>query len=649
MKIAYRYGGIKKATDHIVDADSQKYYDKYAKTSSDQVVVNSIQDTRLDSVLRDLETRISGESSVPTQVGQEGKFLSTDGSSLQWAVVDALPNQEGNANNVLYTTGSTAYWAAPLKLTSSVYPVVSNDKIGSYGASSEAARADHKHPLPVYFIESYTTAVGGETELVLTNEQYPSDNRPTGFHLYRNGLLLTPEVDYTFDVLNKRITFSKACNARENIIIVLGYLIGDSNVSGGGSGLADLISLLTTDEIPSMDSSDAAIGISEKAARADHIHPHDDTKANIDSPVFLGSPRLSINPTVDTDNNIIATTRFVNNRINQSLQNIIPPQSIETAGRVLSSDGENVFWKIDRDRQELPEVTSDAIGKILSVDGNEEPFWAELESEMPPTISSNIGDVLTLDDNKTPIWSSIPSQLPSMNSTTANKILSNTGAVLEWVDNDHIKLSNSLPVMNDREAYSGISNEAARIDHKHPRDITKADLDSPSFTGNPQSPTPTSTDNSNSIATTEFVNTVVSREVNKINTDIHDCVLQNSTTPFTLQNVDEKLQDLGNLDTSIDTVTIDFSLGNHALLMINKDISITFTINQTVINGIPGNSFRKVSVTIYNGNEYTIEWPENVHWDGVYAPVIETVMTTIEFITFNNGDEWYAKVWGRFN
>ena len=29
--------------------------------------------------------------------------------------------------------------------------------------------------------------------------------------------------------------------------------------------------------------------------------------------------------------------------------------------------------------------------------------------------------------------------------------------------------------------------------------------------------------------------------------------------------------------------------------------------------------------------------------------MIETVMTTIEFITFNNGGDWYGKVWGNFN
>ena len=138
MRISYRYGGIKKVTEHLVEAKNEVYYDKYAKTSSDQVVVNKIQDTRLDEVLQDLETRISGDSSIPTQVGNSGKFLTTNGTTLEWRIIDALPSQVDNANKILATNGSTAYWAVPLGLTSTVYPTVSDNKIGSYGVSEEA-------------------------------------------------------------------------------------------------------------------------------------------------------------------------------------------------------------------------------------------------------------------------------------------------------------------------------------------------------------------------------------------------------------------------------------------------------------------------------------------------------------------------------
>ena len=48
---------------------------------------------------------------VPTQAGQTGKYLTTDGTTSSWGVVDALPSQTGNSGKYLTTDGSTASWA----------------------------------------------------------------------------------------------------------------------------------------------------------------------------------------------------------------------------------------------------------------------------------------------------------------------------------------------------------------------------------------------------------------------------------------------------------------------------------------------------------------------------------------------------------
>lgn len=47
---------------------------------------------------------------LPTQTGQNGKFLTTDGSSASWADVDSLPSQTGNAGKFLQTDGTDASW-----------------------------------------------------------------------------------------------------------------------------------------------------------------------------------------------------------------------------------------------------------------------------------------------------------------------------------------------------------------------------------------------------------------------------------------------------------------------------------------------------------------------------------------------------------
>jgi hypothetical protein len=49
---------------------------------------------------------------VPSQSGNTGKFLKTDGTVSSWAAVDALPSQTGNSGKFLTTDGSTSSWGA---------------------------------------------------------------------------------------------------------------------------------------------------------------------------------------------------------------------------------------------------------------------------------------------------------------------------------------------------------------------------------------------------------------------------------------------------------------------------------------------------------------------------------------------------------
>ncbi len=48
---------------------------------------------------------------VPSQSGQSGKYLKTDGTTSSWSTVDSLPSQTGNAGEFLTTDGTTASWA----------------------------------------------------------------------------------------------------------------------------------------------------------------------------------------------------------------------------------------------------------------------------------------------------------------------------------------------------------------------------------------------------------------------------------------------------------------------------------------------------------------------------------------------------------
>ncbi len=47
---------------------------------------------------------------IPSQSGQTGEYLQTDGTNLSWEAVDALPTQTGQAGEYLKTDGTTATW-----------------------------------------------------------------------------------------------------------------------------------------------------------------------------------------------------------------------------------------------------------------------------------------------------------------------------------------------------------------------------------------------------------------------------------------------------------------------------------------------------------------------------------------------------------
>lgn len=54
---------------------------------------------------------------IPSQTWNSWKFLTTDGSDVSWANVDALPSQTGQSWKFLTTNWTTASWANPVETT----------------------------------------------------------------------------------------------------------------------------------------------------------------------------------------------------------------------------------------------------------------------------------------------------------------------------------------------------------------------------------------------------------------------------------------------------------------------------------------------------------------------------------------------------
>lgn len=89
------------------------------RTAADQDVIDSgkqatlVSGTNIKTVNGD---SILGSGNVdidalPSQTGQNGKFLTTNGTAASWADVDALPSQTGQSGKYLTTDGTTSSWA----------------------------------------------------------------------------------------------------------------------------------------------------------------------------------------------------------------------------------------------------------------------------------------------------------------------------------------------------------------------------------------------------------------------------------------------------------------------------------------------------------------------------------------------------------
>lgn len=57
---------------------------------------------------------IGFQPELPSQTGNSGKYLTTNGSNLSWGDVDALPDQTGNNEKFLVTDGTNASWSTNL-------------------------------------------------------------------------------------------------------------------------------------------------------------------------------------------------------------------------------------------------------------------------------------------------------------------------------------------------------------------------------------------------------------------------------------------------------------------------------------------------------------------------------------------------------
>jgi hypothetical protein len=128
---------------------------------------------------------------VPSQTGNSGKYLTTDGTTSSWGTVQALPSQTSNSGKFLTTDGTNASWAVvagslaqPSEPSSPSDGQIWVDTDGS--VVGQAMTRWSKAP------------TGGTTSLTGADDNALTLSYTVGYEqVYRNGVLLSRGNDYT--------------------------------------------------------------------------------------------------------------------------------------------------------------------------------------------------------------------------------------------------------------------------------------------------------------------------------------------------------------------------------------------------------------------------------------------------------------------
>ena len=177
--------GTKAQYEAITTKDANTVYVITDETDVEAITVDSALSTTSEHPVQNkvITNALQNIDALPSQTGQSGKFLTTNGTAASWATVDALPSQTGNSGKFLTTDGTSASWAT----------------VQSGGVST---------------ITWYT----GNTGATITI----SDTSTASLvRIYKNGLLLQPTEDYS--ISGTTLTLSTALVSTDKITLLLEY------------------------------------------------------------------------------------------------------------------------------------------------------------------------------------------------------------------------------------------------------------------------------------------------------------------------------------------------------------------------------------------------------------------------------------------
>ena len=203
---------------------------------------------------------ISADNQLPALTNNSGKFLTTDGSIVSWATVDALPSQANNSGKFLTTNGTTASWSDVDSLpdqTNNAGKILSTD-----GTDAEWKDLFSRYTTINISTNSYTASIPSN---FLSADEYDS------IAVYLDGIRQVKSRDYTVDTSTGVLTFTDELLAGD--VVTVGLFSSTSNYEDTSGVLEPLVNLGTG--VLTSDGSTA-----EWKTFTKMVYTHDTTAAN---------------------------------------------------------------------------------------------------------------------------------------------------------------------------------------------------------------------------------------------------------------------------------------------------------------------------------------------------------------------------------
>ena len=297
----------------------------------------------------------TGISQVPSQSGQSGKFLTTNGTTASWANVDAFPTQSGNNGKFLTTDGSSVSWATVDALptqTGQSGKFLTTD--GTY-ASWETIDA---FPTQTGQSGKFLTTDGSTVSWANAPTEIPSQSGNSGKFLTTNGSAVSwaninalknnSTGNYSLSILGT------SSHAYETII-------------GSGTSSSNAGTVVVGANASAVGADSTAIGYNAHTNAASAIQIGEGTNSS------AATLSIGFGESAGTVRNYTLLNGSTGKIPDERLNNPIPSQSGQS-GKYLTTDGSSISWASVPSN--LPSQSGQS-GKYLTTDGSS-ASWASI-------------------------------------------------------------------------------------------------------------------------------------------------------------------------------------------------------------------------------------------------------------------------------